>query len=183
MPDNHKTITCNEMRRRDRAKEENWIREFLHKAPVGNLATAAAGQPFVNMNTFVYHEEKQAIYFHTARQGRTRDTIVENPHVCFSASEMGRLLPAKEAMHFSVEFNSVVVFGTCAIVDDETEAKSGLQLLLDKYFPHLKPGRDYRAVVPEELKLTAVYRIDIAEWSGKQKAVEEDFPGAFFYKG
>ena len=31
----------------------------------------------------------------------------------------------------------------------------------------------------DELMRTAVYRIDIEAWSGKQKEVAEDFPGAF----
>jgi len=35
--------------------------------------------------------------------------------------------------------------------------------------------------VPEELARTSVYRIEITSWSGKKKAVEADFPGAFFY--
>ena len=53
------------------------------------------------------------------------------------------------------------------------------RLLLDKYAPHLKPGIDYRPTTDEELHRTAVYRIDIETWSGKQKEVAEDFPGAF----
>ena len=53
-------------------------------------------------------------------------------------------------------------------------------MLLDKYAPHLRPDRDYRAITPEELKRTSVFRIDIEEWSGKLKIVEDDFPGAFY---
>ena len=52
-------------------------------------------------------------------------------------------------------------------------------MLLDKYAPHLRPGRDYRATTDEELTRTAVYRVDVETWSGKQKEVEPDFPGAF----
>jgi len=53
--------------------------------------------------------------------------------------------------------------------------------LLKKYAPHLAYGEDYRAITPEELKRTAVYRVDIEAWSGKKKEVAPDFPGAFFY--
>ena len=55
-----------------------------------------------------------------------------------------------------------------------------LQMLLDKYAPHLRPGEDYRPPVAEEIARTAVMRIDIESWSGKKKEVE-DFPGAFWY--
>jgi nitroimidazol reductase NimA-like FMN-containing flavoprotein (pyridoxamine 5'-phosphate oxidase superfamily) len=94
---------------------------------------------------------------------------------------MGRLLPADEALEFSVEYRGVAVFGKGAIVTDPEEATRSLHLLLDKYCPHLQRGRDYRGVVPEELKRTSVFRIDIESWSGKQKKADADFPGAFVY--
>ena len=145
------------------------------------LATVLDGQPFINSNIFVYDEPANVIYTHTARVGRTRANVEAGERVCFSISTMGRLLPAAEALEFSVEYSGVVIFGTASVVADETEAEHGLQLLLDKYFPHLKPGEHYRAITPEELKRTSVYRIDIEQWSGKKKQVEDDFPGAFFY--
>ena len=44
-----------------------------------------------------------------------------------------------------------------------------LQGLLDKYFPDLKPRRDYRPITSEELAATAVFAIEVESWSGKQK--------------
>ena len=95
---------------------------------------------------------------------------------------MGRLLPADEALEMSVEFNSVVVFGKAQVVKEPEEARRILQMLLDKYFSHLRPGQDYRPIQPQELKRTAVYRIQIEAWTGKRKQVEADFPGAFYYQ-
>ena len=171
-----------EVRRRDRAvTDEDWIRDFLKRAMFGTLATVRDGQPFVNMNIFVYDETANALYLHTARAGRTRSNVEADGRVCFSVGEMGRLLPADTAMHFSVEYAGVVVFGRARVVSDDAEAERALQQLLDKYAPHLRPGRDYRPIQPEELGVTAVYRIDIEEWSGKQKVAPPDHPGAFFY--
>ena len=137
------------------------------------------GQPLVNTNLFVYDTGRHAIYIHTARTGLTRDSLSRPVPVCFSAFEMGRLLPADEALEFSVEFASVTAFGTGAVVEDPAEAREALQMLLDKYAPELRPGRDYRAITEGELKRTSVYRIDIEEWTGKLKLVEDEFPGAF----
>lgn len=170
------------MRRADKAVEdEGWIRALLRRAPVGSLATVSDGQPFVNINLFVYDEQARAIYLHTAREGRTRSNVEQNERVCFAVSEMGRLLPADTALEFSVEYAGVVVFGRAGIVTDEHEARRALQLLLDKYAPHLRPGRDYRPITSEELARTSVYRIDIEEWSGKKNEKPADFPGAYFY--
>lgn len=168
------------VRRQDRAvSDEAWIRHFLHTASYGSLATSIDGQPFVNSNLFVYDEQRHAIYLHTARLGRTRSNIESAEKVCFSVSQMERLLPAAEALEFSVEYAGVAIFGSARVVEDDIEAEHGLQLLLDKYAPHLRPDVDYRSITPQELKRTAVFRVDIDEWSGKKKEVGEDFPGAY----
>ena len=168
------------LRRRDRGKEEPWVRDFFRQAPHGFFATVGEdGQPFLNSNLFVYDEDKHCIYLHTHRTGRTRDNFNRREKVAFSAAAMGRLLPAPEALEFSVEYAGVVAFGTGAVVEDVVEAKAALQSLLDKYAPHLAAGEDYRPSTDEELARTAVYRIDIETWSGKQKEVEQDFPGAY----
>jgi nitroimidazol reductase NimA-like FMN-containing flavoprotein (pyridoxamine 5'-phosphate oxidase superfamily) len=148
---------------------------------MGTLATALDGQPFINMNLFVYDEPAHVIYLHTARAGRTPANVEAGERVCFGVAEMGRLLPASTALNFSVEYAGVVVFGRARVVEDETEAGRALQLLLDKYAPHLRPGRDYRTIQAEELAVTTVYRIEIDEWSGKQKVAPPDHPGAFWY--
>ena len=56
---------------------------------------------------------------------------------------------------------------------------AALELLVQKYFPHLAQGVDYAEPSADELARTAVYRIDIEEWSGKQKVGEPGHPGAF----
>ncbi|HXE76133.1 MAG TPA: pyridoxamine 5'-phosphate oxidase family protein [Candidatus Xenobia bacterium] len=168
-------------RRPDRAvTDEAWIRALLRRGPVGTLATVHDGQPFLNMNLFVYDDASHSIYLHTARQGRTRSNLEQDDRVCFSVAEMGRLLPADTALEFSVEYASVMVFGRGAVIEGE-EARRGLQLLLDKYAPHLRPERDYRPITDDELARTAVYRIQIDQWSGKQKKERPDFPGAYLY--
>ncbi len=171
-----------EVRRKDRqVTDEQWIRAMLRETALATLATLDGEQPFLHMNLFAFDEDKQVIYIHTARLGRTRSNIIHNTRVCLGLSEMGRLLPADTALEMSVEYASVVVFGRASLVSDQSEARHGLQLLLDKYFAHLHAGSDYRPITDEELARTQVYRIEIDEWSGKRKQVAEDFPGAFIY--
>jgi nitroimidazol reductase NimA-like FMN-containing flavoprotein (pyridoxamine 5'-phosphate oxidase superfamily) len=181
MPKDYTTLPANQLRRIDRGvAEEAWIVDMLQRAPVATLATVYEGQPFINTNLFVYDEAKHVVYMHTARTGRTRNNVNEEERVCLSVFEMGRLLPDKIALEFSVEYAGVNIFGRATVIDG-AESEQALQLLCDKYFPHLQPGRDYRPANLLELKRTSVYRIDIDSWSGKKKYVEPDFPGAFFY--
>ncbi|GIL08793.1 MAG: antibiotic transporter [Chloroflexota bacterium] len=170
------------VRRSDReVTDESWIEAFLQGAAAGALALSGDGQPFINTNLFVYDSARRALYVHTAYSGRTRDVISANPRVCFSVMQMGRLLPAAEALKFSVEYAGVTVFGSASVVEDEAEATAALQALLNKYAPHLRAGADYRPPVPDELRRTTVIRLDIESVSGKRKVVAADFPGAFLY--
>ncbi len=171
------------VRRKDRAvTDEKWIVDLLNRAPFGVMATVWEGRPFTVARNFAYDPEKHAVYLHGAQKGRTYDNVQAGDRVCLNVSEMGRLLPAARAMNFSVEFSGVVIFGRVSLVTDADEAKHGLQLLSDKHFPHLEPGKDYEPVTDTDLKVTAVYRIDIESWSGKQKKVADDFPGAFYFE-
>jgi nitroimidazol reductase NimA-like FMN-containing flavoprotein (pyridoxamine 5'-phosphate oxidase superfamily)/MOSC domain-containing protein YiiM len=195
-----------QVRRSDRqVHDEAWIQVFMQNAPVGTLATMQDGQPYVNTNLFAYDAETHSIIMHTARKGRTRTNIenttegtaqndatnsqdsnatLHGKQVTFTIMEMGRLLPAPESLEFSVEYASVVVFGKAHVISDEQEGLQALQLIMDKYAPHLKAGHgddsDYRPPVPEELKRTSVFRISIEAWTGKKKEVETH-EGAYWY--
>jgi nitroimidazol reductase NimA-like FMN-containing flavoprotein (pyridoxamine 5'-phosphate oxidase superfamily) len=168
------------IRRKDRAvNDEAWIEEMLIESAAGVLAMSRGGQPFVNMNVFVYCPAEKCIYLHTASEGQTRANVEENERVCFCVHDMGRLLPAMYARNFSVEYSGVVAFGRVEIVKDEASASRALQLLLNKYAPHLKPGEHYRPITSNEIAQTTVYRIKIERWSGKRKVAPADHPGAF----
>jgi nitroimidazol reductase NimA-like FMN-containing flavoprotein (pyridoxamine 5'-phosphate oxidase superfamily) len=169
----------NRVRRRDRAVEdEEWIRSFLRQAGYGVVATESEGQPFINPLIFVYEEESNSVYFHTGRAGRIFANIAKNPRVCFNASRMGKLIPAGKASGFDVEYESVIVFGRAHVLDDEGEALRALRLLLDKYFPELHYGEDYKAIAAGDLRRAAVYRLDIECWSGKRNAARSEAGGA-----
>ncbi|MGB2896087.1 MAG: pyridoxamine 5'-phosphate oxidase family protein [Anaerolineales bacterium] len=158
------------IRRHDRQiKDQAEIRAFLRESRFGFIATTCENQPFIHANLFWYDEKNQRIYFHTALEGRARSNIETNPKICFSVATMGQLLPAETAIEFSNEYASVTVFGNARIADDASEQQYGLQGLLDKYFPQLKPGEDYSPITDTELQQTSVFAMEIEAWSGKQK--------------
>ncbi len=169
------------MRRKDRAiDDKQWIIDVLYRAPVGVFATVHDGRPFSVARNFAYDEKNHAIYMHGAKKGRTFSNVSEDGLVCINVSEVGRMFPDARAMNFGIEFNGVVIFGKTSLVTDNAEAKRGLQLLIDKHFSHLTPDVDYESTTDTDLKITAVYRVDISAWSGKQKITAEDHPGAFY---
>jgi len=172
----------NQPLRKNRARGDAWIKSFLHRGAYGMLATEHEGQPFIKPVNYAYAEGENAIYFHGALKGRMRVNIEHNPRVSFCVAEMGRLLPAETARGVGVEYASVVVFGRVELTSDPEQTQHGLQLLLDRYFPHMKAGIDYREITVQDLKDTAVYRLAIEALSGKATQVKRDFPGAFDFK-
>jgi nitroimidazol reductase NimA-like FMN-containing flavoprotein (pyridoxamine 5'-phosphate oxidase superfamily) len=171
-------------RRRDRSKDEGWIRSFLHGGEAAVLSAVKEGRPVCLPRVYAYDETREALYFHGAHGGEMGGILEAAEHgggvpVSMTVFEMGRLLPADEAAEFGVEYGSVVVVGKGRVVDDPEEAEHGLRLLMEKYAPHLKEGEDYEPLSPEELFRTSVVRVDIEAWSGKEKKAGPDFPGAY----
>ncbi len=158
-----------QMRRRDLAIDDKAeIERMLEKAPYGFLATSHEGQPFLRPSLFWYDAVSRRIYLHGARQGRTPSNLESNPRVCYGVASMGRLLPADEAIEFSAEYESVIAFGSARLVTDPEESRRALEGLIQKYFPDLQPGTDYRPITQSELDQTAVYAIEVESWSGKR---------------
>ncbi len=168
----------------DRAvNDDEGIIYLLETTGMGVLATTQENQPFTSTLLFAYDRSRHAIYLHTARRGRVWENVQAGSKACFTCAKMGRLLPADTALNFSVEYESVVVFGPINLMEDPQEAEAGLQCILDKYAPHLRPRQDYRPITRTELAGTAVYRLDVTEWSAKRKQAPEDFSGAYDWTG
>jgi nitroimidazol reductase NimA-like FMN-containing flavoprotein (pyridoxamine 5'-phosphate oxidase superfamily) len=160
------------LRRHDLAMpSDREIEALLHQAQIGFIATSDSDQPYIIPNLFWFDATDRRLYFHTATEGRTLSNVERNSRVCFCVAEMGKLLPADTAIKFSNEYASVIVFGKARVLRGDEEKRLGLQGLLDKYFPNLRPGEDYRPITSDELDQTAVYAIEIEAWSGKQDVV------------
>lgn len=155
-------------RRPHLTRDEAWIRAFLKEAQVGHIATSDGNQPFVTPSTFWFDEEHHQIAFHSNIAGRLRSNIEANPKVCLEASELGKLLPSNVALEFSLQYRSVMVYGTARLVADPAEARRLLYGLITKYFPKMQAGREYREITDKELRATSVYAIAIESWSGKE---------------
>jgi hypothetical protein len=162
--------------------DPEWIQEFLHKAPVGVIATVFQDQPFMSTKLFVYDSERHRVYFHAATEGRMLENLRLNPKVCFTAYKMGRLKPAARARSFGVEYESVIVFGKMQIVTDPQEMIEILQKFMDKYASQFHPGSDYPTIEETELDDVAVFQLVIDGWSAKRDHVEENYPGAYRYE-
>jgi len=72
------------------------------------------------------------------------------------------------ALEFSIQYESVVAYGTIRLVEDFEEKRRVLYGLIGKYFPAMTAGKEYRLITDQELRHTSVYAIAVESWSGKR---------------
>ena len=86
-----------------------------------------------------------------------------NPKVCFTVVGKTQVLPSQ----FSTKYESIIVFGEGALVEQEKEKRMALELLLKKYSPDfLREGMDY---IDKAITKTHVYKIIIRHMTGKHR--------------
>ena len=85
--------------------------------------------------------------------------------VCVEATILDGLVLARSTFNHSMNYRSVVVFGTPREVTDPEEIDRAQRILVE----HVVPGRTADARMPndEELKQTAIFAIDLDEASAK----------------
>jgi nitroimidazol reductase NimA-like FMN-containing flavoprotein (pyridoxamine 5'-phosphate oxidase superfamily) len=163
-----KSLPADHQRRPEYKREDDWIRAFLSSARIARIATSREDQPFVNPSTFWFDEDRHQIVFHSNVAGRVRANVEHNSKVCIEISEMGKVLPSNVALEFSLQYRSVVVFGTARLMENAEEQRRVMHQLIAKYFPTMQAGREFRAVTDQDLKRTSVYAVQIEAWSGKE---------------
>lgn len=175
-------VTSDSIRYAGKAVDDpDWIVDFLAEQRTGVLGVVDDGRPHLVTQLFVADDEAGRLYVHGARAGRVHDVVAREgaTEFCFTASEMGRFVPADEPVNFTVEYASVVAYGTVDFLEDRAEKRAVLERFMTKFAPHLTPGEDYEAMSEESIDRTAVYRLDVESWSGKEGWKEPDHPGAY----
>ena len=64
-------------RRRDRSKDEDWIRALLHRGEAGVFSAVLDGQPFSLPRIYAFDEGREAIYVHGAFGGKTGQVMAQ----------------------------------------------------------------------------------------------------------
>jgi uncharacterized protein len=139
------------------------IDQILDAGLVCHLGFVVDGQPFVIPTTYV--RVRDTVYVHGSPASRMLQALERGVPACVTVTLVDGLVLARSAFHHSINYRSVVVFGTGVPVRDLEEKLGVLKALTD----HLIPGRwqDIRQPNPQELKRTLVVAIPIDEASAK----------------
>lgn len=125
--------TDHPMRRGEREiTQSEDLAAIFSEASVLFLALQDQAAPYVIPVSFGWEPGK--LYFHGAREGRKLDLIRRNPHVGFSACGDMRIVTAAAAVcDFSVVGRSVVGTGKARILDEETERRHAMDVIVRHY--------------------------------------------------
>jgi len=108
------------------------------------------------------------IYLHGARANRLLGELATGTPACVCVTLLDGLVFARTWFHHSMNFRSVVLFGTASEVTDPAEKQAALTALVDK----AAPGRTGEARPPtlQELGSSFVVRVPVEEASAKMRS-------------
>ncbi|PYY17292.1 MAG: pyridoxamine 5'-phosphate oxidase family protein [Acidobacteria bacterium] len=121
------------------------------------------GQPFVIPT--LYGRDGEALYLHGSAASRMLRELDSGISACVNVTLVDGLVLARSAFHHSMNYRSVVAFGTARKINDPDQKMEALRVISE----HLIRGRwnDVRVPNEKELKATAVLEFTMEEASAK----------------
>jgi len=152
------------------------IDAILDEALICHVGFIADGRPVVIPT--IHARVGDHLYFHGSPAAGMLRNLRQGAEACVTVTIVDGLVLARSAFHSSMNYRSVVVFGSAEEVTDPAEKTRVLDALVE----HVCRGRakDARTPTEKELKQTLVLRIPIREASAKirtgpPKDDEEDY--------
>ncbi len=159
--------------------ERELIDAILDEGLLAHLGIVDEGRPLVVPT--MYARDGDRIYLHGSRAARWVKLLASGAEACLSVTLIDGLVLARSAFKHSMNYRSVVIFGTATALEDRAEQLRAVAVLVD----HVVPGRSRQAPLPNEHELgaTALFSLSIAESSAKVRSggpldFEDDFERA-----
>ncbi|WP_213959460.1 pyridoxamine 5'-phosphate oxidase family protein [Variovorax sp. dw_954] len=122
------------VRRADKLMSQAMVDELLTTGYCGHLATVGEdGFPYVCPLLYVWLDGK--IWLHNTRaRGHLQDNVRHDPRVCFEVSLPGQVFAyGRYECDTSIEYQSIVLFGRAAVIDDDPSKSLFFDALMFKY--------------------------------------------------
>lgn len=139
------------------------VYKILDEAFVCHVGFVADGQPYVIPTNF--GRVGDTLYLHGSAASRMLRTLSQGIPVCVTVTLVDGLVLARSAFHHSVNYRSVLIFGTAKLVEDPNEKMEALRLFTE----HIMKGRwdEIRWPNEQEMKGTTVLALPLEEVSAK----------------
>ena len=152
------------VRRPHRGKyDKATVYDILDAAMLCHIAYVIDGQPYCTPTAF--WREGDTLYWHGSSASRMLRNHITGIPVCVTATHMDSILLARCGFNHSINYRSVMAYGTAKLIDDPQEKIEAMNNFIDRFFP----GRTklLRAATEKELKATSFVMMEMEQASGK----------------
>jgi len=141
------------------------IDAILDEGLVCHLGFSVDEQPYVIPT--LYARDGDVVYLHGSSASRALRRLSSGVPVCVTVTLLDGLVLAKSVFHHSMNYRSVMLFGTATLLEGD-EKEAALHRLVDQ----LAPGRwdEARQPTATELKATSILALPIDEASAKLRS-------------
>ena len=153
-------------RRPDRGSHDlATIHAILDDGFLAHIGFNINGQPFVIPTLYGRDPNESKLYLHGSSASRMLRELEGGIPACITVTLVDGIVLARSAFHHSMNYRSVVAFGTARKIEDPAEKTKALQIVSE----HLIRGRwaDVRGPSNAELKATSVLEFSVEEASAK----------------
>lgn len=142
------------------------INSILDEALICHVGFVHEGAPVVIPT--IHARVGETLYLHGSPASRMLRTMRSGDEISVNVTLLDGLVIARAAFHNSMNYRSVVVFGSPRVVTDEDEKRTALEAITDQ----VVPGRwaDSRPMSDKEFKGTLVVALPLGEASAKTRA-------------
>jgi nitroimidazol reductase NimA-like FMN-containing flavoprotein (pyridoxamine 5'-phosphate oxidase superfamily) len=139
------------------------IHAILDAGFLAHVGFAVQGQPFVIPT--LYGRNGNTLFLHGSAASRMLRQLETGVAACVTVTLVDAVVLARSAFHHSMNYRSVVAFGTARKIADTAGKARALRVISE----HVMPGRwqDVREPSQKELKATTVLEFKIEEASAK----------------
>ncbi|NNE30429.1 MAG: pyridoxamine 5'-phosphate oxidase family protein [Saprospiraceae bacterium] len=136
---------------------------ILNDAFLAHVSFMMDGQPFIIPTA--YGRRGDDLYFHGATTSRLLVALQTGIPTSVAVTHLDGIVLARSLFHSSMNYRSVVAFGTATLVEDADEKMEALKIISDQ----IMPGRweEARLPNPKEMKATTVLKMKIETASAK----------------
>jgi nitroimidazol reductase NimA-like FMN-containing flavoprotein (pyridoxamine 5'-phosphate oxidase superfamily) len=139
------------------------VYRIIDEGFVCHIAFVVDGQPYAVPTS--YGRAGETLYIHGSAVSRMLRSLSGGISVCVTVTLIDGLVLARSAFHHSINYRSVMIFGTAIKVEDAEEKAAALRAFTE----HVIPGRwsEVRQPNEQELKATTVLALPLVEVSAK----------------
>jgi nitroimidazol reductase NimA-like FMN-containing flavoprotein (pyridoxamine 5'-phosphate oxidase superfamily)/GNAT superfamily N-acetyltransferase len=143
--------------------DRDQVYSILDEGFVCHVGFVINGRPFVIPTS--YGRVESNLFIHGSAASRMLRALAGRIEVCVTVTLIDGLVLARSAFHHSMNYRSVVIFGTACVVQEPREKLNALRAISEHIIP--QRWQDVREPSENELKATLVLRLPLIEVSAK----------------